>query len=132
MTERRVPEPVERPVVLTIAGSDSGGGAGIQADLKTIEATGGFGTSAVTAVTAQNTAGVESSHVLPVGEIDAQLEAVRTDFDVRAVKTGMLATAEVVETVASTARDVDAPVVVDPVMVAATGDRLLTETAESA
>jgi hydroxymethylpyrimidine/phosphomethylpyrimidine kinase len=132
MTERRAPEPVERPVVLTIAGSDSGGGAGIQADLKTIEATGGFGTSAVTAVTAQNTAGVESSHVLPVDEIDAQIEAVRTDFDVRAIKTGMLATAEVVETVAATARDVDAPVVVDPVMVAATGDRLLTETAESA
>jgi hydroxymethylpyrimidine/phosphomethylpyrimidine kinase len=132
MTERRVPAPVERPVVLTIAGSDSGGGAGIQADLKTIEAAGGFGTSAVTAVTAQNTTGVASSHVLPVGEIDAQIEAVRSDFDVRAVKTGMLATAEVVETVTSTARGIDAPVVVDPVMVAATGDRLLTEAAEEA
>jgi hydroxymethylpyrimidine/phosphomethylpyrimidine kinase len=132
MTERRAPAPVDRPVVLTIAGSDSGGGAGIQADLKTIEATGGFGTSAVTAVTAQNTTGVESSHVLPIGEIDAQIDAVRSDFDVRAVKTGMLATAEVVETVTAAVRDTEAPVVVDPVMVAATGDRLLTETAESA
>ena len=132
MTERRVPAPVEKPVVLTIAGSDSGGGAGIQADLKTIEATGGFGTSAVTAVTAQNTTGVESSHVLPIAEIDAQIDAVRSDFDVQAVKTGMLATVEVVETVTAAVRELDAPVVVDPVMVAATGDRLLTEAAESA
>jgi hydroxymethylpyrimidine/phosphomethylpyrimidine kinase len=132
MTEQRVPAPVEKPVVLTIAGSDSGGGAGIQADLKTIEATGGFGTSAVTAVTAQNTMGVESSHVLPIEEIDAQIDAVLSDFEVRAVKTGMLATAEVVETVTAAVRGVDAPLVVDPVMVAATGDRLLTEAAESA
>ena len=132
MTEQRVPAPVEKPVVLTIAGSDSGGGAGIQADLKTIEATGGFGTSAVTAVTAQNTTGVESSHVLPVEEIDTQIDAVLSDFEVRAVKTGMLATAEVVETVTAAVRGVDAPLVVDPVMVAATGDRLLTEAAESA
>ncbi|PSP48296.1 bifunctional hydroxymethylpyrimidine kinase/phosphomethylpyrimidine kinase, partial [Halobacteriales archaeon QH_7_69_31] len=75
MSETRSPAPVERPVVLTIAGSDSGGGAGIQADLKTIEATGGFGVSALTAVTAQNTTGVESSHVLPVAELRAQIEA---------------------------------------------------------
>jgi hydroxymethylpyrimidine kinase/phosphomethylpyrimidine kinase len=132
MAERRVPAPVEKPVVLTIAGSDSGGGAGIQADLKTIEAMGGFGTSAVTAVTAQNTTGVESSHVLPIDEIDAQIDAVRSDFEVRGVKTGMLATAAVVETVTSAVSDLEAPLVVDPVMVAATGDRLLTETAESA
>ena len=132
MIERRVPAPVEKPVVLTIAGSDSGGGAGIQADLKTIEATGGFGTSAVTAVTAQNTTGVESSHVLPTEEIEAQIDAVRSDFDVQAVKTGMLATAEVIETVTAAAREIDAPVVVDPVMVAAAGDRLLSEAAESA
>jgi hydroxymethylpyrimidine/phosphomethylpyrimidine kinase len=132
MTEQRRPAPTEKPVVLTIAGSDSGGGAGIQADLKTIEATGGFGTSAVTAVTAQNTTGVASSHVLPTGELEAQLDAVCSDFDVRAAKTGMLATAEVVETVADYAADFEFPLVVDPVMVAATGDRLLTEAAEEA
>ena len=101
MSETRVPAPTEKPVVLTIAGSDSGGGAGVQADLKTIEATGGFGVSALTAVTAQNTTGVESTHVLPVDELEAQLDAVLSDFDVRAVKTGMLATAELVEAVAS-------------------------------
>ncbi|WP_336134616.1 bifunctional hydroxymethylpyrimidine kinase/phosphomethylpyrimidine kinase [Natronomonas amylolytica] len=132
MTNTRRPAPTEKPVVLTIAGSDSGGGAGIQADLKTIEATGGFGTSAVTAVTAQNTTGVASSHVLPIEELEAQLDAVRSDFDVRAAKTGMLATAEVVETVADYAADFEFPLVVDPVMVAATGDRLLTEAAEDA
>jgi hydroxymethylpyrimidine kinase/phosphomethylpyrimidine kinase len=132
MTGTRRPAPTEKPVVLTIAGSDSGGGAGIQADLKTIEATGGFGTSAVTAVTAQNTTGVASSHVLPLEELEAQLDAVLSDFDVRAAKTGMLATAEVVETVADYAADFEFPLVVDPVMVAATGDRLLTEAAEEA
>ncbi|QLD89965.1 bifunctional hydroxymethylpyrimidine kinase/phosphomethylpyrimidine kinase [Natronomonas salina] len=132
MSETRTPAPVSKPVVLTIAGSDSGGGAGIQADLKTIEATGGFGTSAITAVTAQNTTGVESSHVLPVAELEAQIEAVRSDFDVRAVKTGMLATSEVVETVAAYAADFDCPVVVDPVMVAESGDRLLAGEAEAA
>ena len=132
MSDTRAAAPTSKPVVLTIAGSDSGGGAGIQADLKTIEATGGFGVSAITAVTAQNTTGVESSHRLPVAEITAQIDAVREDFDVRAVKTGMLATAEVVETVADYAAGFDAPVVVDPVMVATSGDRLLTEAAESA
>ena len=132
MSETRSPAPVERPVVLTIAGSDSGGGAGIQADLKTIEATGGFGVSALTAVTAQNTTGVASSHVLPVAELQAQLEAVLSDFDVAAVKTGMLATTEVVETVTEYAADLPCPLVVDPVMVAATGDPLLTEAAEAA
>ncbi|MEF8851483.1 MAG: bifunctional hydroxymethylpyrimidine kinase/phosphomethylpyrimidine kinase [Haloarculaceae archaeon] len=128
----REPAPVSRPVVLTVAGSDSGGGAGIQADLKTIEACGGFGTSAVTSVTAQNTTGVESTHVLPVSEIDAQVGAVRSDFDVRAVKTGMLATADVVELVTGRVAAIDAPAVVDPVMVAASGDRLLASAAESA
>lgn len=128
----RRPAPVGRPVVLTIAGSDSGGGAGIQADLKTVEACGGFGTSAVTAVTAQNTTGVHGTHVLPVDEVEAQLDAVLTDFDVAAVKTGMLATAEVVETVTRYVGDLDCPVVVDPVMVAATGDRLLDTDAEAA
>jgi hydroxymethylpyrimidine/phosphomethylpyrimidine kinase len=128
----RQPAPVERPVVLTVAGSDSGGGAGIQADLKTIEAGGGFGTSVVTAVTAQNTRGVESSFVLPIDEIEAQLDAVLSDFDVRAVKTGMLATSEVVEAVTARVRDLSRPLVVDPVMVATSGDRLLDEDAERA
>jgi len=130
MTRR--PAPVSPPVVLTIAGSDSGGGAGIQADLKTVEACGGFATSAVTSVTAQNTTGVESTHVLPVEEIDAQVEAVLSDFAVSAVKTGMLATADVVDLVTERVRASDAPAVVDPVMVAASGDRLLTRDAESA
>jgi len=132
MSDTRAAAPTTKPVVLTIAGSDSGGGAGIQADLKTIEATGGFGVSAITAVTAQNTTGVESSFPLPIEEIEAQIDAVREDFDVRAVKTGMLATAEVVETVAGYAAEFDAPVVVDPVMVATSGDRLLSEAAEAA
>ena len=132
MSETRIPAPTEKPVVLTIAGSDSGGGAGIQADLKTIEATGGFGVSALTAVTAQNTIGVDSTHVLPVDELEAQLDAVLSDFEVAAVKTGMLATTEVVETVTEYAADLECPLVVDPVMVAATGDRLLTEAAEAA
>ena len=131
MTSRRA-APVERPVALTVAGSDSGGGAGIQADLKTMEAEGAFGTSVVTAVTAQNTRGVESSFVLPTDEIAAQFDAVTSDFDVRAGKTGMLATADVVDLVAERVADAGFPVVVDPVMVAATGDRLLDEAAEAA
>ncbi|MFC7138862.1 bifunctional hydroxymethylpyrimidine kinase/phosphomethylpyrimidine kinase [Halosimplex aquaticum] len=124
--------PVTPPVVLAIAGSDSGGGAGVQADLKTIEAGGAFGATAITSVTAQNTTGVESTHVLPTEEIDAQCEAVCTDLDVAAVKTGMLATAEVVELVTEQVRDLNAPAVIDPVMVAASGDRLLASEAESA
>jgi hydroxymethylpyrimidine/phosphomethylpyrimidine kinase len=132
MTDRRRPAPTDRPGTLTIAGSDSGGGAGIQADLKTMEACGTFATSAVTAVTAQNTRGVESTHVLPVEEVEGQIDAVTEDFHVRAVKTGMLATADIVETVTAFAADCDAPVVVDPVMVAASGDRLLDPDAEAA
>ena len=124
--------PVTRPVCLTIASSDSGGGAGIQADLKTMEACGAFGTSVIVATTAQNTRGVESVHVLPIEEIDAQYTAVTTDFDLGGVKTGMLATAPIVETVTGYARDLDCPLVVDPVMVAASGDRLLEPAGEDA
>jgi len=123
--------PVSPPVVLTIAGSDSGGGAGIQADCKTIEAGGAFATSAITSVTAQNTRGVQDSHRLPIDQIEAQIDAVLDDFDVAAVKTGMLATSEVVETVVEYA-DRLPNLVVDPVMVAASGDRLLDSGAESA
>jgi len=123
--------PVSPPVVLTIAGSDSGGGAGIQADLKTIEAGGAFGTSAITSVTAQNTRGVQRSHLLPIEDIEAQIDAVLDDFDVAAVKTGMLATEDVIETVRGYA-DRLPNLVVDPVMVAASGDRLLEPDAEDA
>ncbi|WP_424016527.1 bifunctional hydroxymethylpyrimidine kinase/phosphomethylpyrimidine kinase [Halorientalis pallida] len=129
MKRRAAPE--SRPVALTVAGSDSGGGAGIQADLKTMEACGAFGTSAITSVTAQNTRGVEGTHLLPTAEIEAQLDAVLDDFDVGAVKTGMLGTAEVVETV-TTYADRLPNLVVDPVMVAASGDRLLEPEAEAA
>jgi hydroxymethylpyrimidine/phosphomethylpyrimidine kinase len=115
---------------LTIAGSDSGGGAGIQADLKTFAAHGVFGTSAITAVTAQNTLGVIAWQAIPADLVTAQIEAVAADFDLRAVKVGMLATAAIVEAVAATIVELDLPdVVVDPVMVATGGDRLLEEDA---
>ncbi|SNZ12482.1 hydroxymethylpyrimidine/phosphomethylpyrimidine kinase [Natronoarchaeum philippinense] len=128
----RRPAPDERPVALTVAGSDSGGGAGIQADLKTMDAHGVFGTSAITAATAQNTTGVQGTHVLPVEQIDAQIDAVVEDFDVGAIKTGMLATAPVIDLVAEQVAASDAPAVVDPVMVASSGDRLLDADAEDA
>jgi hydroxymethylpyrimidine/phosphomethylpyrimidine kinase len=115
---------------LTIAGSDSGGGAGIQADLKTFAAHGVFGTSAITAVTAQNTLGVTAWQAMPADLVTAQIEAVAADFDLRAVKVGMLATAAIVEAVAATIVELDLPdIVVDPVMVATGGDRLLEEDA---
>ncbi|MBX0322275.1 bifunctional hydroxymethylpyrimidine kinase/phosphomethylpyrimidine kinase [Halomicroarcula sp. F13] len=126
----RADAPVTPPVVLTIAGSDSGGGAGIQADLKTIEAGGAFGTSAITSVTAQNTTGVQGSHLLPTDDIEAQIRAVREDFDVAAVKTGMLAVSDVIDLVVD---ETPLPnLVVDPVMVATSGDRLLEPEAEAA
>ncbi len=121
------------PVALTIAGSDSSGGAGIQADLKTFAALGVFGTSAITALTAQNTRGVGAVHPVPADVVVAQVEAVLDDLDVRAVKTGMLATIDVVRVVAELARAGRLPrLVVDPVMVASSGDRLLEEAAERA
>jgi hydroxymethylpyrimidine/phosphomethylpyrimidine kinase len=111
---------------LTIAGSDSGGGAGIQADLKTFAAHGVYGTSAITAVTAQNTVGVMSAVALEADFITAQIEAVAGDIALHAVKIGMLATAAIVEAVAAAIQELDLPlVVVDPVMVAKSGDRLL-------
>ncbi|MFC5277492.1 bifunctional hydroxymethylpyrimidine kinase/phosphomethylpyrimidine kinase [Halorubrum rubrum] len=125
-------DPVSPPVALTIAGSDSGGGAGIQADLKTMTTHGVFGTSVVTATTAQNTRGVEDVAPLSAEHVAAQYDAVVEDFAPAAIKTGMLATREVVETVTREVREFDGPVVVDPVMVAATGDRLLSPAAEDA
>ncbi|MFI2709911.1 bifunctional hydroxymethylpyrimidine kinase/phosphomethylpyrimidine kinase [Micromonospora sp. NPDC018662] len=111
--------------VLTIAGSDSGGGAGVQADLKTFAALGAYGTSVLTAVTAQNTRGVDAVLPLPPQTVRDQLDSVLGDFDVRAVKTGMLGTPAVAEVVAEAARDGRLPrLVVDPVLVATSGHRL--------
>jgi hydroxymethylpyrimidine/phosphomethylpyrimidine kinase len=132
MDTPRRPAPVELPKAMTIAGSDSGGGAGIQADLKTMAALDTVATTAITSVTAQNTVGVESIHPVPVEEVEAQIDAVRSDFELQAVKTGMLGVEPVVETVASSAADMAVPFVVDPVMVAASGDRLLDRDAEAA
>jgi hydroxymethylpyrimidine/phosphomethylpyrimidine kinase len=121
------------PTALTIAGSDSGGGAGIQADLKTFAAHRVYGTSAITAITAQNTQGVAGVLAVPTDLIILQIETVAADIRIDAVKTGMLATAAIVEAVAATIEELDLPnVVVDPVMVAKGGDRLLDEDAVSA
>ena len=115
---------------LTIAGSDSGAGAGIQADLKTFAAHDVYGMSAITAVTAQNSLGVTMVEALPADLVSAQIEAVVSDFGVHAAKTGMLANAAIVEAVAAAVRDLEIPLlVVDPVMVAKSGDRLLDDEA---
>jgi hydroxymethylpyrimidine/phosphomethylpyrimidine kinase len=114
------------PVVLTIAGSDSSAGAGIQADLKAISANGGYGASVITAITAQNTRGVTAAVELDLDLIRAQADAVFDDLRVAAVKTGMLASAAVIETVAKLLRDHRPPhYVLDPVMVSKTGFPLL-------
>src|SRR5918992_2424471 len=111
---------------LTIAGSDSGAGAGIQADLKTFAAHGVYGTSAITAVTAQNTLGVTCFEALSADLVTAQIEAVASDIGVHAAKTGMLANAAIVEAVAAAVEDLEIPLlVVDPVMIAKSGDRLV-------
>ncbi len=120
-------------VVLTVAGSDSGGGAGIQADLRTFAALGVHGACAITAVTAQNTAEVRAVHPLPPEIVDAQIAAVLADLDVAAVKTGMLATIEIASVVAERARSGALPnLVVDPVLVASSGGRLFDAGFESA
>ena len=117
---------------LTIAGSDSGGGAGIQADLKTFQELGVFGTSALTAVTAQNTHGVTSIQAMDSPIITAQIEAVLEDFSVKALKTGMLFSAEIIETVADALRGREIPLVIDPVMIAKGGAALLHDEAVEA
>lgn len=133
MTEAAGPPWATPPVALTIAGSDSGAGAGIQADLKAMSALGVFATTVVTAVTAQNDAAVTAVHQVPTGVVDAQLAAVLEDFDIRAVKTGMLATAPTVRLVAErAAAGLLASMVVDPVMVASSGRRLLDDDAVDA
>ena len=121
------------PVALTIAGSDSGGGAGVVADLKTFEAHGVWGTTAIVAVTAQNTLGVEAFELLSAEIVRRQIAAVATDIGVDATKTGMLASAELVSTVAATVRDLGLhPLVVDPVFVSKHGDTLLADDAVKA
>jgi len=115
-----------RRSVLTIAGSDSGGGAGIQADLHTIAAHGLHGVCAITAITAQNTRGVSAIHGCPPSIVEAQIVAVFDDFDIGAVKIGMLANAGLIRCVAATLRRMPpCPVVLDPVMIASSGARLL-------
>jgi len=116
-------------IALTIAGSDSGGGAGIQADLKAMSALGVYGASVVTAVTAQNTRAVTAVHGIPLNVVAAQIEAVLTDLDVGAIKIGMLATPEIIQTVADSIAGFDGPVVLDPVMIAKSGDALLAQDA---
>ena len=121
------------PIALTIAGSDSSGGAGIQADLKTFTAFGVYGASVITALTAQNTRGVSAVELASPAFVAAQMRAVLSDLDVGAVKTGMLASRALVEAIAA---ELDAtpsiPLIVDPVMVATSGDRLIDDEAVDA
>ncbi len=125
----------ESPIrtALTIAGSDSGGGAGLQGDIKAFQANGVYGMSVVTAITAQNSRGVQAAFDLPAEIITAQIDAVAEDFFIHAVKTGMLSSASIVDTVADgIERHKLGPVVVDPVMVATSGDLLLNPNAVGA
>ncbi len=112
-------------IALTIAGSDSGGGAGIQADLKAMSALGVYGASVITAVTAQNTQAVTAVHGIPLDVIAAQIDAVLSDLNVGAIKIGMLATPEIIQTVADGIASFSGPIVLDPVMIAKSGDALL-------
>jgi hydroxymethylpyrimidine/phosphomethylpyrimidine kinase len=125
---------MEMKVALSIAGSDSGGGAGIQADLKTFEAHGLFGTTAITSITAQNTCGVRAIADIPVDVIAAQIDAVFDDFPVAAVKIGMVRDAAMIHCIAALLRDrvENIPVVLDPVMIATSGDRLIHDEAVAA
>lgn len=114
------------PSVLTIAGSDSGGGAGIQADLKTISALGCFGTTAITAITVQNTRGVTAIHSVPAAVVGGQIKAVLTDIIPAAIKIGMVHSLELVETIAQVLKSYpEIPIILDPVMVATSGDKLI-------
>jgi hydroxymethylpyrimidine/phosphomethylpyrimidine kinase len=119
--------PVQR-IALTIAGSDSGGGAGVQADLKTFAAHGVYGASVITAITAQNTVGISAISPVEADLVTAQIEAVMSDLGANAAKTGMLPNAAVVEAVAAAVADLEIPyLVVDPVICASSGDRLMDE-----
>jgi hydroxymethylpyrimidine/phosphomethylpyrimidine kinase len=113
------------PTVLTIAGSDSGGGAGIQADLKTFSALGCYGTSAITAITVQNTRGVSGIHQVPAPIVQAQIAAVIEDIKPDTIKIGMVHSVELVQTIAAQLKHYPVPLVLDPVMVATSGDKLI-------
>lgn len=117
------------PIALTVAGSDSGGGAGVQADLKAFSALGVYGASVITAVTAQNTRAVTAVHPIPEDIVAAQIDTVFDDLAVKAVKAGMLGGPPVIESVAYGLRDRGVPLVIDPVMVAKSGDALLPDSA---
>ena len=117
------------PASLTIAGSDSGGGAGIQADLRTFAAFGVFGTSAITAVTAQNPLEVTRVDAVPADGVDAQIKAVLSTIKVRTVKTGMLLNAEIIKITAQNLKEQNLSLIIDPVMVSTSGTRLLEENA---
>ncbi|MDD4496854.1 MAG: bifunctional hydroxymethylpyrimidine kinase/phosphomethylpyrimidine kinase, partial [Methanosarcinaceae archaeon] len=116
---------IEKPIIMTIAGSDSGGGAGIGADLKTFAAFGAHGTCAITSVTAQNSTGVKASFNMSPAAVASQIEAICTDMDVRWAKTGMLAGPEIVREVAKQVRKYELSLVIDPVMAAEAGGELL-------
>jgi hydroxymethylpyrimidine/phosphomethylpyrimidine kinase len=116
-------------IALTIAGSDSGGGAGIQADLKTFSALGVYGASAITAITAQNTQAVTAVHDIPVDIVTAQLQAVLDDLEVNVIKIGMLSSPDIIAAVSHQINSVSIPVILDPVMVAKSGDALLQQNA---
>ncbi len=124
MTERRMPR------VLVVAGSDSGGGAGVQADIKTITMLGGYAASAITAVTVQNTERVYAVHPVPPAIVGEQISVVLSDIGADAVKIGMLGSADTVAAVADALTDFDGPIVLDPVMVATSGDSLIRADAE--
>ena len=121
------------PIALTIAGSDSSGGAGIQADLKTFAARGVYGASVITAITAQNTMGVTAVHAIPVDIVAAQIHAVLSDLDVSAIKIGMVFSAEIAASIAAgLAARTDVPMVLDPVIIATSGARLMDQRATGA
>ncbi|MDU0477661.1 bifunctional hydroxymethylpyrimidine kinase/phosphomethylpyrimidine kinase [Staphylococcus chromogenes] len=124
------PRPIPR--VLSIAGTDPSGGAGLHADLKSILAAGGYGMGVVTALVAQNTRGVRAIHTPPMDFLLSQLRSVSDDVHIDAIKIGMLGTSKIIDTVAQWLEGIDAPVVLDPVMVATSGNRLLDTAAEDA
>ncbi|MBR9862663.1 MAG: bifunctional hydroxymethylpyrimidine kinase/phosphomethylpyrimidine kinase [Rhodobacteraceae bacterium] len=120
------------PIALSIAGSDSGGGAGIQADLKAFSANGAFGASVITAITAQNTQAVTAVHEVPADVVAAQIETVLADIPVNAIKLGMLFSPRIIDAVADQLAGFQGPIVVDPVMIAKSGDTLLQDAAINA
>lgn len=133
MSPTRIPRQQSKtPIALTIAGSDSGGGAGIQADIKAFSANGVYGASVITAITAQNTRAVTAVHAIPIHVVKAQIDAILGDLDVAAIKIGMLFSPELVSTVAYALDSFQGAIVLDPVMIAKSGDTLLQDEAISA